>query len=72
MCYSVQPRNKVFLKGYGVLYFAKKTWTKILLGIKVKTFAVKSNQKLDHAKQSAIDTIKTASEKSNSKNRRSN
>ena len=24
MCYSVQPRDHVFLKGYGVLYFAKK------------------------------------------------
>ena len=24
MCYSVQPRNKLFLKDYGFLYFAKK------------------------------------------------
>ena len=40
MCYLVQPRDRIFVKGYGFLYFAKsmgknivKNTSKILSGI---------------------------------------
>ena len=29
MYYSIQPRDRIYVKGYGFLSFAKKTWTKI-------------------------------------------
>ena len=57
--YSVQPRDRVFVKGYGFLSFAKnmiKNISKILSG--------KYSQKLhDHTKQSATDALKTASKR---------
>ena len=54
-------------------YISLKNMDKNIAGNKSENFCVKYNQKLlDHAKQSAVDTLKTASEKSNSKNRRSN
>ena len=27
--YSIQPRDQIFVKGYGFLYFAKKKWENI-------------------------------------------
>ena len=36
MRYSVQARDRIFVKGYGFLSFAK-TWIKILVKIKVKS-----------------------------------
>ena len=36
MCYSVQPRDRVFVKGYEFLSFAKNV-RKILVEIKVQT-----------------------------------
>ena len=57
--YSVQPRDRIFVKGYGYLAFAKdmdKNKNKIL--------SFKYSQKLlDHAKQSATDALKTSSKK---------
>ena len=41
MCYSVQPRNKVFLKGYGFLYFAKKNMDKNIARNKSENFCGK-------------------------------
>ena len=35
MCYSVQPKDETFVKGYGYLSFAK-TVVKILVKIKLK------------------------------------
>ena len=57
--YSVQARDRIFAKCYGFLSFAKnmgKTISKNLSG--------KHSQKiLDHAKQSAIDALKTPSKR---------
>ena len=57
--YSVQARDRIFAKCYGFLSFAKnmgKTISKNLSG--------KHSQKiLDHAKQSAIDALKTSSKR---------
>ena len=45
--YSVQPRDRIFLKGYGFLSFAKN------MG-RVKQY---SQKLIDHAKQSATDAL---------------
>ena len=55
MCYSIDPRNRRYVKGYGFLYFAKN------IG---KNISNKYGQKLvDNAKKSATDAIKTASKR---------
>ena len=48
--YSVQPRDRIFLKGYELLSFAKNMGENIGKNI-IKNLSVKYNQKLlDHAK----------------------
>ena len=55
ICYSIEPRDRRYVKGYGFLSFAKN------IG---KTISNKYSQKLvDSAKKFATDAIKTASEK---------
>ena len=55
--YSVQPRDRIFVKGYGYLAFAKDMGKN-----KIKILTFKYSQKLlDHAKQSATDALKTSS-----------
>ena len=51
--YSVQPRDRIFLKGYGFLSFAKN------MG-RVKQY---SQKLIDHAKQSATDALKLLQKK---------
>ena len=59
--YSVQPRDRIFVKGYGFLSFTKNMGKNIGKNI-TKNLSSKYNQKIfDHAKQSATDAIKTAS-----------
>ena len=55
--YSVQPRDQIFLKGYGFLSFAINV-RKIIS----RNLSSKQSQKL-HAKQSATDALKTASKR---------
>ena len=53
MRYSIEPRDRIYVKGYGFLSFAKK------IG---KSLSNKYGQKLlDSAKKSTTDAIKTAS-----------
>ena len=55
MRYSIEPRDRIYVKGYGFLSFAKN------IG---KHFSDKYGQKLlDSAKKSKTDAIKTASER---------
>ena len=55
MRYSVQPRDRIYVKEYGFLYFAKN------MG---KSLSNKYGQKLlDSAKKSTTDAIKTASKR---------
>ena len=56
--YSVQPRDRIFVKSYGVLSFARSI-------NKNTSKNLKSNcsQKLDHAIQSATHAIKIASQR---------
>ena len=56
MRYSVEPRDRICVKGYGFLSFAKN------MG---KNLSNKHGQKLiDSAKKSTTDTIKTVSKRS--------
>ena len=61
--YSVQPRDRIFVKGYGFLFFARNMGKNIGKNIS-KDLSGKYSQKIfDHAKQSATDAFKTASRK---------
>ena len=52
MCYSIEPTDRIFLKGYGFLSFAKNMSKNIGKNIS-KNLNSKYSQKLpDHAKQS--------------------
>ena len=63
MRYSIEPRDRIYVKGYGFLSFAKN------MG---KSLSNKYGQILfDSTKKSTANATKTTS-KSNSKNRRSN
>ena len=62
-CYSFQPRDRIFVKGYGFLSFAKNIGRNIGKNIS-KNLSSKHSQKLiDHAKKSATDVVKTASKR---------
>ena len=64
MRYSIEPGDRINVKGYGFLSFAKN------MG---KNLSNKYGQKLlDSAKKSTTDAIKTASKKKISKNGRNN
>ena len=55
MRYSTEPRDRIYLKGYGILSSAKN------IG---KSLSKKHGQKrIDGAKKSATDAIKTASKR---------
>ena len=58
----VQPRNRIFVKGYGFISFAKNMGKNIGKNIS-KKLRVKYSQKiLDHVKRSAADSLKRSSE----------
>ena len=64
MRYSIEPRDRICVKGYGFLPFAKNMGTYL---------SNKYGQKrLDSAKKSTTDGIKTASKRAIQKNSRSN
>ena len=70
--YSVQPRDQIFVKGYGFLSLAKNMGENIGKII-TKNLSGKYSQKLlDHAKQSATDAFKSASKRAMQKNSRGN
>ena len=61
--YSVQPRNRIFAKGYGFLSLAKNMGKNTGKNIS-KNLSYKYIQKLlDHAKKSATEAIKTSSKR---------
>ena len=70
--YSVQPRDRIFVKGYRFLFFDKNMGRNIGKNT-IKNLSSKYSQKpLDHAKQSTADTIKTASKREIQKKNRKN
>ena len=55
MRYSIEPRDRIYVKGYGFLSFAKNI---------AKNLSYKYSQKLlESAKKSTTDAIKTASKR---------
>ena len=61
--YSVQPRDRIIVKGYGFLSFAKNMGKNLAENIS-KNFSGKCSKKcLDHAKQSVTDAFKAASKR---------
>ena len=58
MPYSVQPRDRIFVKGYGFLSFAKNMDKSM-----DKNIGKYSQKLLDHAKKSAADALKTSSKR---------
>ena len=61
--YSVQLSDRIFVKGYGFLSFAKNMGKNIGKNIS-KTLSSKNSRKLlDHAKKSATDAFKTSSKR---------
>ena len=61
--YSVQSRERILIKGYEFLSFAKNMGKNIHNNI-IKSLSVKySRRLLDHVKQSAADAFKTASKR---------
>ena len=70
--HSVQPRDRIFVKGYRFLSITKNMAENICKNMS-KILSGKYNQKrFDHSKQSAADAIKTNSKKRNSKSSSSN
>ena len=62
MCHSIEPKDRMYVKGYGFLPFAKN------IGAYATKFAKNMSNKysqkpLDSAKKSTTDAIKTASKK---------
>ena len=60
MHYSVQPRDRIFVKGYGFLSFAKSMSKNIGKTISQRVSGKYSQERLDHARQSLADTLKTS------------
>ena len=70
MHYSVQPRDRIFVKGYGFLSFAKNmaknigtNISKNLRGKYGSGMLAVRQKRLDHAKKSATDSLKTSSKR---------
>ena len=63
MAYWVQPRDRIFVKGYWLFSFAKNMDKNMGKNISKNLSGKYSQKHLDHAKQSAIDAFKTASKR---------
>ena len=70
--YSVQPRDQIFVKRYVFLSFTKIMGRNIGKNISKKLSVKYSQKRLDNAKQSATDAVKTASKREIQKKNRSN
>ena len=70
MCYSVQPKDRIFVKSYGVLSFAKNVSKNTGKNISKHISGQYSQKFLDQPKQPATDYFKTASNRAISKNSR--
>ena len=62
MRYLIEPKDHIFVKGYRILSFAKNMCQNIDKNIS-KDLRKYMQKRLDHANQSAIDALKTASKR---------
>ena len=61
MCYSIEPRDWIFVKSYGFLSFTKNVSTNIGKIVMIKPLGGWYSQTLlNHTKKSATDALKTA------------
>ena len=65
--YSVQARDRIFLKGYGFLSFAKNIGKNIGKSRSGNLSGKYSQKRLDHAKICTTDALKTAPKRAISK-----
>ena len=63
ICYSIQPSDRIFVKGHGLLSFAGNMGQNIGKNISKNVNSKYSQKLLDHAKQTATDALKTASKR---------
>ena len=63
ICYSVQSRDQIFVKGYGFLCFSKTMGKNIGKNISKNLSGKYTQKRLDHVKKSAPDPLKTTSKK---------
>ena len=61
--YSVQPKDEIFVKGYGFLSFAKNMSKNIGKNISKSLNSKYSQKLLDHSKKSATDAFKISSKR---------
>ena len=61
--YSVQPRDRIFVKGYGFFSFATNMIKNIGNNISKNSIGKYSQQILNHAKKSATNVLKTTSKR---------
>ena len=61
--YSVEPKDQIFVKGYGFLSFAKNMSKNIGKYLSRNLSSKYSQKVLDHAKQSDRDTLETPSKR---------
>ena len=61
--YSVQPRDRIYVKGYGILSFAKNMGKNIDKNISENLSGKSSQKPFAHARKSATDAFKTSSKR---------
>ena len=61
MRYSVQPRDRIFVRDYGFLSFARNMGKNIGKNISENLSGKYSQKLLDHAKKSVTDSFQTSS-----------
>ena len=57
MCHQVQDRNRIFVKGYGFLSFAKYMGENTDKNVSKNLSSKYSHKFVDHAKQPAADVL---------------
>ena len=62
-CYSIEPRDQIFVKSYGFLSFAKYMGKNIDKNISKNLSGKCSQKRLGHTKKSATYAIRTGSKK---------
>ena len=63
LCYSIESRCRMFVKGYGFLFFAMNMSKTIDKNISKNVTGKCSQKPLDHAKQHGTNALKTTSKK---------
>ena len=71
ICYLVQPRDEIFVKGYKFLSFARNMDENVGKNISRNLSSKYSQEPLDHATQSVTDAFNRCFKKSDSKSKRS-